>query len=81
MRLKMANTNLAQHEQYLKSLEHILKEIGDQHKLIHDSLVELQSHSRAARDNVNQSWSKVLNLFVVVDKLRSSQLEFEKERQ
>lgn len=77
----MANTNLAQHEQYLKSLEHILKEIGDQHKLIHDSLVELQSYSLAVRDNVNQSWSKVLNLFVVVDKLRSSRLELEKERQ
>lgn len=81
MRLKMANTNIAHHEQLLKSLEHSLKEIGDQHKLVHDSLSELQTHSREAWNNVNAAWSKVVNLFVTIDQLRSSRLEFEKDGQ
>ena len=68
----MANTTLAHHEQYLKLLEKSLKEIGDQHKLMQNSLTELHTH-------VNDSWSKVLNLFVTTDHLRSMSGEFEKQ--
>ena len=69
----MANSNLAQHEQLLKLLEHTLKEIGDHHKLMQDSLTELQN-------KVNASWSKLLNLFVTADQLRSTRFEFEKQK-
>ena len=77
----MANTTLAHHEQLLKSLEHSLKEIGDQHKLVHDILSVIQADVHEACCNANTSWSKVVNLFVTVDQLRSSRLEFEKDGQ
>lgn len=75
----MANSNLAQHEQLLKSLELTLKEIGDQHKLVHDILSVIQTNVHEASSHVNTSWSKVVNLFVTCDQLRSTRLELEKE--
>lgn len=75
----MANINIAQHEQLLKSLEHSLKEIGDHHKQIHDILDVMQINVHQACHNINVSWSQVVNLFVIADQLRSSWLEVEKK--
>ena len=77
----MAKHNLAQHEQILKSLEHSLKEIGDLHKQMHDILDVMQINVHQACHDLNVSWSKVINLFVIVDQLRSSRLELEKENE
>ena len=77
----MTNINLAQHEQILKSLEQSLKEIGDQHKLMLDSLTELQTHYRFASHYIKESWSQILHLFVKVEQLRLTRLEFEQEKQ
>jgi septal ring factor EnvC (AmiA/AmiB activator) len=77
----MANTNLAQHEQILKSLEQSLKEIGDQHKMVYESLAKLHTSSRQAWDDVNAAWSKIVKLFVTIEELRSTRLKFEQEEQ
>lgn len=77
----MANVNIAQHEQLLKSLEHSFKEIGDLHKHMHNILDVMQINVHQACHDVNVSWSKVINLFVIVDQLRSSRLELEKDKQ
>lgn len=77
----MANVNIAQHEQLLKSLEHAFKEIGGLHQQIHNILDVMQLNVHQACHDVNVSWSKVVNLFVTVDQLRSSRLEFEEDKQ
>ncbi len=61
----MAKTNLAQHEQHLKSLETSIREICDDHKQMYEL--------------VHQSWTKSMQLFVITDDLRSTRLEFEKK--
>ncbi|MGI4852372.1 MAG: hypothetical protein ACRYGR_10605 [Janthinobacterium lividum] len=71
----MANVNIAQHEQLLKSLEHALKEIGDLHKHMHNILDVMQINVHQACHDLNVSWSQVVNLFVIVDQLRSTHLE------
>jgi hypothetical protein len=63
----MSKTNLAQHEQYLKSLEKSLRAICDKHK----QLYEL----------VHESWTLTMEQFVVADHLRTTRLEFEKDSQ
>jgi hypothetical protein len=60
----MAKTNLAQHEQHLKSLQTSIREICDDHKQMYEL--------------VHQSWTKSMQLFVITDDLRSTRLEFEK---
>ena len=67
----MAKNNLAQSEQILKSLEQSLKEICDKHRLVHDSLTELQDYSNQALNNLNIAWSEALNLFVKIEQLKS----------
>ena len=62
--LIMASKNLSQHEQLLKLLEKLLKEICDHHK--------------QTDDLVRESWTKTMQLFVVADDLRTTRLEFEK---
>ena len=61
----MAKTNLAQHEQHLKSLETSIREICDDHKQMYEL--------------VHQSWTKSMQLFVMTDDLRATRLEFEKQ--
>lgn len=68
----MANSNLAQAEQYLKHLERSLKEIGDQHKLLHDAHSTLQTNLHESISVISQSWAKVIHLFVILDGLRES---------
>ena len=63
----MAKTNLAQHEQHLKSLEKSLKEICDKHQQLYHL--------------VHQSWTLTMEQFVTVDNLRASRLAFEKDSQ
>jgi hypothetical protein len=63
----MAKTNLAQHEQHLKSLEKSLKEICDKHQQLYHL--------------VRQSWTLTMEQFVTVDKLRATRIDFEKESQ
>ena len=64
----MANVTLAQHEQLLKQLEHVLNEVGDQHRCVCDILTEVQVSSHQAQDVLNQAWSKVINLTAIVFK-------------
>ena len=63
----MPQSNLAQHERYLKQLETSLKDICDAHKQIDDLL--------------RHSWTLALHLFVVGDQLRTTRCEFEKDAQ
>ena len=63
----MAKTNLAQHEQHLKSLETSLKEICDHHKQLYDL--------------IHESWTLTMEQFVVTDHLRATRLAFEKNSQ
>jgi hypothetical protein len=63
----MAKINLAQHEQYLKSLEKSLKEICDKHKQLYDL--------------IHESWTLTMEQFVVTDHLRTTRLAFEKDSQ
>ncbi|NBT86498.1 MAG: hypothetical protein EBT45_08430 [Alphaproteobacteria bacterium] len=68
----MAKSNVAQHEQHLKSLESSIKEICDKHRdtqeAIHDTWKTL-----------NDMWSMTMQLFVVIEEVRETRLEFEKE--
>jgi len=61
----MAMANLAQHEQHLKSLEKSIREICDDHKQMYEL--------------VHQSWTKAMQLFVIIDDVRTTRLDFEKE--
>lgn len=70
----MAKTNLAQHEQHLKSLETSIKEICDKHREVNDVLHDSWSM-------LNEMWSMTLKLFVVVEDVRQARLEFEKKSQ
>lgn len=63
----MAKTNLAQHEQHLKSLEKSLKEICDKHQQLYHL--------------VHQSWTLTMEQFIVTDHLRTTGLAFEKDSQ
>lgn len=70
----MAKTNLAQHEQHLKSLETSIKEICDKHREVNDVLHD-------SWNMLNEMWSMTLKLFVVVEDVRQTCLEFEKNSQ
>ncbi len=70
----MAKTNLAQHEQHLKSLETSIKEICDKHREVNDVLHD-------SWNMLNEMWSMTLKLFVVVEDVRQVRLEFEKNSQ
>jgi len=61
----MAIQNVSQHEQQLKLLEKSIRKICDHHKQMYDL--------------VHESWTKSMQLFVVVDNLRTTRLEFEKQ--
>jgi hypothetical protein len=61
----MAGKNLAQHEQHLKSLEKSIREICNDHKQMYEL--------------VHQSWTKAMQLFVIIDDVRTTLLDFEKE--
>jgi hypothetical protein len=61
----MAAKNLAQHEQHLKSLEKSIREICNDHKQMYEL--------------VHQSWTKAMQLFVIIDDVRTTLLDFEKE--
>jgi len=63
----MAIQNLSQHEQQLKLLEKSIREICDHHKQMYDL--------------VHESWTKSMQLFVIADNLRATQLAFEKQAQ
>ena len=76
----MANVTLAQHEQLLKQLEHSLNEIGDQHQLIHNSLADAHTYFHQAQETLDQVWSRVVNLFAIVEKIRRTRLEFEQNK-
>ena len=75
----MSTANLAQHEQYLKSLEQSFKEISDQHKRVHAALLAVQNIAQEARQVIGQSWSNVILLFELTDQLRSTRHEEERE--
>jgi len=76
----MANINIAQDEQILKSLEHSFKEIGNQHKQALEALAESQTYSRLTENYLHEAWSQVLNLFVKIEQLRLTRLECETEQ-
>ena len=61
----MSGTNLAQHEQYLKSLESSLKQICD----YHHQTIEMTKHS----------WNLTLQLFATTENLRKTRSSLEKE--
>lgn len=63
----MSGTNLAQYEQYLKSLESSLREICDYH---HQAL-----------ETMKQSWNVTLQLFTISENLRKTGFALEKEEQ
>lgn len=67
----MAKTNLAQHEQHLKLLETSTKEICDKHKQIDETI-------RYAWTMLNEMWGMTMQLFVVIEEVRHTRLEFEK---
>ena len=68
----MSRTNLAQHEQYLKSLEHSLTEICDHHKQAFETMNQ-------SWNLINQSWDMTLNLFGIMEHLRQTRFALEKE--
>ena len=65
MELLMPGINLAQHEQYLKSLE--------------SSLTEICKHHHQALEIMKESWDSTLNLFVVIEGLRKTSFLLGKE--
>lgn len=65
--LPMPGTNLAQHEQHLKSLE--------------SSLTEICKHHHQALGIIKESWDTTLNLFIVIERLRKTSLLVGKEEQ
>ena len=70
----MAVKNLSQHEQHLKLLESSTKEICDKHKQIDETI-------RDAWNMLNDMWSMTMQLFVVIEDVRCTRLEFEKKQQ
>ena len=61
----MGPESLLQHERHLRRLENALREICDHHKQM--------------RDHLQESWSKTIRLFVIVDELRGIRLALEKK--
>jgi len=70
----MAKTNLAQHEQHLKSLEANLKEIDGSYQQIVDSHQQMNNGLHAISN-------LIFKLFLIASDLRETRLGFEKETQ
>jgi hypothetical protein len=70
----MARTNLAQHEQHLKSLEANLKEIDGSYQQIVDSHQQMNNGLHAISN-------LIFKLFLIASDLRETRLEFEKDSQ
>jgi len=70
----MAKTNLSQHEQHLKSLETNLKEIDGSYQKIVDSNQKMNNGLHAISN-------LIFKLFLIVNDLRETRLEFEKSSQ
>ena len=70
----MAKTNLAQHEQHLKSLETNLKEIDGSYQKIVDSHQKMNNGLHAISN-------LIFKLFLIVNDLRETRLGFEKSSQ
>lgn len=72
--LIMVKTNLAQHEQHLKSLETSLREICERHK-------HAQEGTQDTWGVLTEIWSMIMKLFVIIEDLRLTRLELEKGSQ
>ena len=75
----MSATNLAQHEEYLKSLENCLDKMADQYK-------DARYYSRIAYDFLRKTTQcikhcepDIILLKALVDELRLTRLDFEEE--
>jgi DNA repair exonuclease SbcCD ATPase subunit len=72
----MAIENLAQYEQYLKLLE---QSFNDQCRLMRESLNELRTTTHEIQ-TAEESWSKISDLFTLIEQLRLTRREVKRHR-
>ena len=63
----MAETTLAQHERHLKRLDQTFKEINDLRQKNYDALRASEAKLQEAYDLLNISWSRVIELIVILN--------------